>query len=234
MANSAVPDLDQLQLLSTMPANGDVGVPVNSPIVMNFSNLIDPTSLSTLEIATGFPFGGSFSTTGSTVTFMPTEPWPSASIVSVYFDNRFYLTVHDVAGNALAAAFDFSFKTAATPDPTLPKLLSVTPKAGTVLAPPIVTFQLTFSKTVAVGSGGLVVFNGNQQSTPNITYSPTDPHTLLVQTPVPLSSQLTLVGNDAIVDRAGQPGDTVHVPILHRRCRSERTARGDVGNSQPG
>lgn len=202
MANSAMPDQVALQLVSSSPANGDVGVPVNSPIVMKFSNLVDPTTLWTIEIFSTFPANGSFSTSGSTVTFTPAEPWPSASTVSLFFANRFNYTVQDVAGNSLYAN-GLLFTTAATPDPTPPKLLSVAPPGGTLLPPPNVTFQMAFSKTVLAGPGGLVVFSGNQQTAPNITYSPSDTHTLLVAANVPASSQLTLIGNDAIVDRAG-------------------------------
>jgi hypothetical protein len=170
---------------------------------MNFNNLVDPRSFGAISIQSPFPVNGSFSTSGSTVTFTPTEPWPSASTVSVNFNYSAYAAVQDLLGNQLRYPYALSFKTAATPDPTPPLLLSAAPQNGTLLTPPSVTFQLAFSKTVSAGSGGLVTFSGSQQNNPGISYSPSDPHTLLVGATVPVSSQLTLIGNEAIVDRAG-------------------------------
>jgi methionine-rich copper-binding protein CopC len=205
VSTSTTPDFSSFQLLSTEPASNDVGVSVDAPIVMNFSRLVDPSSLDAASVYTTFPVSGSFSTSGSTVTFTPTDPWPSAASITVSLMNRFGSTVLDVAGNRLGYNNGFSFTTAATPSSTLPQLLSVSPEPGTVLTPPAVTFQLTFSETVSAGSGGLVVFSGSQQETPSLSYRPDNWNVLMANASVSANSQVTLFGSDAIVDRAGNP-----------------------------
>ena len=199
--SSTTADYTSFQLVSTTPANSDAGVTVDSPIVMNFNHQVDPTTLGGIAIFTTFPVTGSFSTSGSTVTFTPADPWPSAASVTVNFNTRI---VTDLAGNRLLAQPVY-FKTAATPDPTPPQLTSVSPENGTLLLPPNATIQLTFTKTVAPGSGGIVIFNGSQQGTSSVSWAPNDPHTLMVNATVVANSQMTLVGTDAIVDRAGNP-----------------------------
>jgi hypothetical protein len=203
--SSAAPGYTSFQLLSTTPANGDVGVPVDSPIVLNFNRQVDPTTVGAIAIFTSFPVNGSFTTSGRTVTFTPTEPWPSAASVNLIINTRFNTTVTDLAGNGLAYSPGLYFKAAAAPDPTPPELLSVSPESGTLLVPPSVTFRLSFTKTVATGSGGIVIFNGSQQGSATVSYAPNDPHTLVVSANVPANSQITLIGTDAIVDRAGNP-----------------------------
>jgi methionine-rich copper-binding protein CopC len=198
------------KLVSASPANGDAGVDINAPIVLTFSEPVDPTSvgLASIFIFSSFPVTGAFSAAGNTVTFTPSEPWPQADTVSVQLQTRFGALVRDLAGVTLNAnvfanpPLNFSFKTGASSDVTPPQLISVSPQPGTTLSPPSITFRLTFSETVTLG-GGLALFTGAQTTGFNPAYDNSDYHTITFTANVPANSQLTLVGNGSIVDRAG-------------------------------
>ena len=193
----------QFRLVSSNPANGDAGVPADSPLVLTFSKPVDPSTTGAIFFFTSFPVSGRFTSSGNTVTFTPAESWPSAANVTVSFSDRFGNTMQDLTGARLSSVNQINFKTAAVRDPVPPQLVSISPEPGTLITGATVTFRLTFSKTVAVGSGGLVVFSGNQQVSPSTGYATEDPHTLVITVNVPSDSQLTVVGNDSIVDRAG-------------------------------
>lgn len=198
----------QLQIVSSTPANGDVGVAVNTPLAITFNLPIDPASLSfgSIQVQTSFPTSISSSVSGNTVTITPSESWPSAAAVTLYFGNSSYNGyVQDVVGNRMPPYLSqaITFKTVAISDPNPPKLLSTSPSAGTPVAAPTATFQLTFSKTVAVGSGALTTFSGSQASPVNASYDSGDLHTLILNPNFSANSVLTIVGTDAIVDRAG-------------------------------
>ncbi len=203
---SAAPQ--QLQIVSSMPANGDSGVAVNTPLAITFNLPIDPASISfnSIQVQTSFPTSVSSSVSGNTVTITPSESWPSASAVTIYFGNSPYNGyLQDVVGNRMPVYLNqpIAFKTVAIADPNPPQLLSATPAAGTPVAAPTASFQLTFSKTVAVGSGGLTTFSGSQASSVNAGYDSGDLHTLILSPNFNANSVLTIVGTDAIVDRAG-------------------------------
>jgi hypothetical protein len=192
------------QMTSSSPANQEAGVGVTSPLVMRFNRPVDPSSVGVIAFLSSFPITGTFTTSDSTVTFTPTEAWPAAAIITVLFTTRFNATVLDLAGNRLSSITQLSFRTAASPDTTPPQLIANSPQAGTLLLPPNATLSLTFSETVAVTGSGLVLFAGSQQSSSTgYSYDPNDPHTIMVNANVPSNSQLTLVGSDGIVDRAG-------------------------------
>jgi len=203
LSTSSTPDSSALRLLSSSPANQEAGVPVDSPFVMQFSKPVDPTTLPFITYSSGFPSDGVYSTSGSTATFTPREPWPAGSTVQVNFFGRFGVP-QDTAGNRLSTITSgVTFRTAASPDSTPPRLLQVSPENGTPLTPPSVTIRLTYDKTVAPAPGAIVAFAGAQQSTPIVSYALDDFHTLVVFPAVPEQSQLTVVGNDnAIFDRA--------------------------------
>jgi methionine-rich copper-binding protein CopC len=194
------------QFLTSVPASGDAGVPVNSPIVLTFSGQPDPASVSpnTIHISSTFPVNGVFSISGNTVTYTPTEPWPSASTISVSFYTSAFGGLRDLIGqNLLNNYVGISFKTAVATDPTPPQFLAASPASGTTIFPPNLTFRLTFSKTVAVGPNGLTIFSGSQGTPQSAGFDPKDSHTLVFGATIPADSQFSIVGSDAIVDRNG-------------------------------
>ncbi len=200
-------DYTQLTLVSVNPANGSVGIPVDQPIAITFNKPVDPQtiSLTTLGITTpGFPVSGAFSFSGNTVTFTPSLPWPAASSVSIGFAS-YGQYIQDLSGNRLQTFSSYSFKTAAPTSTTPPLLLGISPPAGTTVVPPSTLFRLTFSESVS--TAGIAVFVGSQTVTnyPS-SFDLDDPLTLNLVAPLQSgSTQVTITGSTAIVDRSGNP-----------------------------
>ncbi len=86
--SASTTQLPSFRLVSSNPASGDVGVPVDSPVTMTFTNPVDPATVSftNIEFFTSFPVSGVFSTSGNTVTFTPTTRWPSATSILVFLN----------------------------------------------------------------------------------------------------------------------------------------------------
>jgi hypothetical protein len=204
---SALADAAPFRLSSTEPASGSVGVPNDSPLVFHFTKLLGSSSIAQaiiLQANPGFPIFGTWSIQGSTATFTPKGPLPSATTFMVAIFNTFrfggYFT--DEAGVALDRSYSFSFTTAVRTDTTPPALISVTPAAGTPLSPISNTFTLLFSKPVVIGAQALQAYNGSQAAPTNGSYGQ-DAQTVIASVFVAADTVLTLVGTDGIKDDAG-------------------------------
>jgi methionine-rich copper-binding protein CopC len=200
--------LPQFQLVSSSPANGDVGVPVNSPIVLTFNNPVDPAQLNatTVYLSTVIPVTGVYTSSGNTVTFTPIDPWPSASTVSVVFNegSRFGYYLQDLSGQNLIPYFGPTFKTAAVNDNAPPQLLSETPENGTQLTSSDTAFYLTFSKTVEAPNGSISIYGGSQLIQPNgIAYDNGDFRTLAFSVNIPANSVVSIFSGTQMVDSEG-------------------------------
>ena len=208
-SQSATADLAKFQVASMQPADGSVGVPDNAPIVIAFSKVITPQMAGAIWIASSSPLPvyGQWSLADAyTLQFTPTEPWPSAATISVNISNYSnYGNPQDASGIRLDRSYTFSFTTAVSADTTPPTLASITPAAGTALAPIGTTFTLVFSKPVIVGSQAIQAFNGSQNATVNTYYSQTSDVIAATVSSVTPSSVLTLVGTAGIVDDSGNP-----------------------------
>jgi hypothetical protein len=164
-AGTSAYDYTSLTIVSTSPANGDVGIPINNPIAVTFNKAVDPTTVSTATFGittTGFPMLGSFSVSGNVVTFTPSQPRPAASSVRFQPGLGYYGAMQDLYGNKLESFTSYSFKTAAPTDTTPPQLTALIPAPGTTLVSPVALFRMTFSKTVSTGNNGLDIFVGSQ------------------------------------------------------------------------
>jgi hypothetical protein len=132
-AGTSAYDYTSLTIVSTSPANGDVGIPINNPIAVTFNKAVDPTTVSTATFGittTGFPMLGSFSVSGNVVTFTPSQPWPAASSVRFQPGLGYYGAVQDLYGNKLESFTSYSFKTAAPTDTTPPQLTALIRRRG--------------------------------------------------------------------------------------------------------
>ncbi|MBU1720592.1 MAG: Ig-like domain-containing protein, partial [Bacteroidetes bacterium] len=108
-------------VVSTSPANGATGVAVNTLITAEFSEGMDPatiTGATFLTNAGATPVAGTVSYSNGTATFTPSANLPS--------DTTYYATikpgVKDVAGNSLAADYWWSFTT-----------IDATPPSGSII-----------------------------------------------------------------------------------------------------
>ena len=109
-----------------MPSNGAIGVPIGGNIATTFNEVMDPLTINTatftlMEGAT--PVSGTVSYTGVTATFNP------FSTLAPYTLQTATITTgaRDLAGNALAADFVWSFTTGTTTDTTAPSVSFTVP-----------------------------------------------------------------------------------------------------------
>src|SRR5207302_9328869 len=109
----ATPDTTRPTVSATVPATADTGVAISGKIAVAFSEAMDPLTISPLTFTSKqgtTAVAGTVSYAGVTATFNP---------VSTLAPNTTYTATvttgaRDLAGNALAANFVWSFTTAAT------------------------------------------------------------------------------------------------------------------------
>src|SRR5439155_898127 len=131
----------------TVPANAATGVAISQKIAVAFSEVMDPltinTSNFTLQQGTT-PVAGTMSYAGVTATFTPA----SALAPLATFTATITTGARDLAGNALAANFSWSFTTGATPDTTPPTVSFTVPASGATAVAINQTVNATFSEAM--------------------------------------------------------------------------------------
>jgi tetrahydromethanopterin S-methyltransferase subunit B len=122
----ATPDTTRPVVSATVPANAATGVAISGKIAAAFSEAMDPLTISTASFTLKqgtTAVAGTVSYAGVTATFTPASTLapltPFTATVST--------GAKDLAGNALATAFSWSFTTGATPDTTRPIVSATVP-----------------------------------------------------------------------------------------------------------
>ncbi len=153
-------------VVRTDPLRGAGGVPLNRGISVTFSEWIDAESIAgNFQI---YRFGSKDHVQGEwivdrrTVTFVPLAPLPA----SAPFRATVRTGIVDLAGNALAQDFEWTFTTGRAPDTTAPEVRGIVPSSdatGVDLSSAVVA---TFSEAIAPASlaGAFAVFReGTEQ-----------------------------------------------------------------------
>jgi YD repeat-containing protein len=194
-------------------------VPVNSPIVISYSKLVDPLSVNASSIyiyrtSDGLQIGGTYSvdnsgnsSPGGIVTFTPSANMPSGSTIQVdsnYSGN--YVT--DLSGNAFGNSSE-QFGTATTADSTPPTVTSVTPTNGSTNLGLNTAVTLTFSKplnpaTVSNSSNTFSLFNGTTRLSTNVSLS-SNYEVVTLSSTLPNNATITVVATSGVQDLAGNP-----------------------------
>jgi len=144
----AAPDATPPTVISTVPVNNAINVLLNSNVTATFSEALDPSTITTatfmLKGPGTTPVAGSVTYVGTTATFNPTASLAGNTL----FTATITTGAEDLAGNAMAANFVWTFTTGATPDTTPPTVISTLPvnNAINVLVNSNVT--ATFSETM--------------------------------------------------------------------------------------
>jgi len=126
---AATPDTTAPTVTFTDPANGATGVALNKKIAAAFSEAMDPLTITTLTftLMQGVtPITGTVTYAGFTATFSPL----SNLAANTTFTATITTGAKDLAGNALAISFVWSFTTGAAPDTTPPAVISTDPANG--------------------------------------------------------------------------------------------------------
>ncbi len=117
---SSTIDVSRPTISFTSPANGTTSVAFNQKISVAFSESMDPLTLTTASfLLTGpgtTPVTGTVTSAGSTATFTPSANLAASTLYTATITTG----AKNLAGNALASNYVFTFRTGATPDTTNP------------------------------------------------------------------------------------------------------------------
>nr|MDJ0713195.1 Ig-like domain-containing protein [Prochloraceae cyanobacterium] len=180
----AVPDVVPPTLVSTTPADNATEVPVNSNLVLTFSEPVHEGvgNITIFDAATNTPIAtisaadpNQINYSGDTVTIDPS--------VNLQPGTDYYVTIdpgaiEDFGNNDYAGINNpttFNFTTIATPDTTPPTLVSTTPADNATEVALNDNIVLTFSEPVTEGTGNITIFDA-VTNTPVATISVADPN----------------------------------------------------------
>jgi hypothetical protein len=157
-------DVKAPTISSVVPTNNATSVATGTKATVTFSEAMNPTTITAATFtlkqgSTAIP--GAVSYTGTTATFTPT----AALSAGLVYTATITTGVKDVAGNALAAAYVWSFTTAAGPDLTAPTVLSVVPVNAATSASTTTKATVTFSEAMNATTINTTSFTLKQGST---------------------------------------------------------------------
>ncbi|HMJ48648.1 MAG TPA: Ig-like domain-containing protein, partial [Ferruginibacter sp.] len=169
---TASPDINAPVVISTDPVNGDANVVLNKKISATFSKVMNPTSIngSFLLYDGTTAINGTISYTGVTAVFSPSANLSANTIYTATITTN----AKDLAGNAMAANYIWTFTTGTTTDAILPTVTSTDPANGAtaVLLNKIVT--ATFSEGMnpfTFNSTTFVLKNGANPVAGTVSYN---------------------------------------------------------------
>jgi Ice-binding-like/Bacterial Ig-like domain len=144
----AASDTVRPTVVSTDPADTATGVPTNQKVTATFSQAMDPTTITGSSFKLTGPgamqVGGTvtYSTIGTTATFTP----DITLTPSVVYTATITTAVQDLAGNSLAANYQWTFTAGGGPDSTAPVITMTTPADGSSGVALNAGINATFSK----------------------------------------------------------------------------------------
>ena len=150
---------------STVPANGATGVPVGNQLSATFSEAMNPSTItaSTFTLTQGTaPVSGVVTYVGTTATFTPA----AALAAQKTFTATITTGAQDLAGNALASIYVWSFTTGASTSTTLPTVTSTVPASGAGSVPIGNQLSATFSEAMNPSTITALTFTVTQGTTP--------------------------------------------------------------------
>jgi hypothetical protein len=136
-------------VISTVPLNLATGVPLNQAISATFSEAINPTTVTATTFtlsAGGVPVTGAvtYVAAGSVATFTPSAPLTASTVYTATITTG----AMDLAGDALAANYVWTFTTGAAPDTTPPTVILTNPLENATAVPFNQAVAATFSKAI--------------------------------------------------------------------------------------
>ncbi|MCX6236662.1 MAG: Ig-like domain-containing protein [Bacteroidia bacterium] len=187
-------------VVSTVPANGAVGVPLNQVVTATFNEAMNPATINASSItltatmniagtkAALVPIAGAVTYSGMTATFTPSTPLVS----NTTYTGRVTTEAKDPMGNALQADYVWTFNTGVAPtvistDPAfnatgvlLSKVVTATcsiPMYPVTLSTPATTFTVKLGTTAIAGTvaytGTTATFTPTSALSPNSVYTGT-------------------------------------------------------------
>jgi hypothetical protein len=147
---AAGPDLTPPTVISTIPANTATNVPTNQAVTATFSKALNPGTVNAASYKLQGPGLASvaglvtYAAVGDTATFTPT----AALAPSTLFTATLTTMVTDLAGNALAANYVWSFTTGVAPNTTPPEIVATSPANAATNVPINQAVSATFTQAM--------------------------------------------------------------------------------------
>ena len=206
----ATPDTTRPTVGATTPAQGATNVSTSSALTATFSEPIDPltvtTTTFTLRNSANVPVTGNITTNGVTLTFAPAPGSP------LTFGTAYTATlttgIKDLADNALAAPFSWTFTTGTAPDTTPPTVSATSPTSSATNVSTSSGLTATFSEPINPATVTAATFTlkdgANNPVIGNITTSGvTVTFALTSGTPLTFGAAYTATLTTGIKDLAG-------------------------------
>jgi hypothetical protein len=168
----AIEDTTAPTVTFTDPADGATGVAINRNIAASFSEAMDPLTITTATFTLqqgATPISGIVTYSGVTAVFNPTGNLASSTTYTATITTG----AKDLAGNALAANYTWSFTTGAAPDTTAPTVIFTDPADGETGVALNKKIAATFSEVMDPLTITTATFTLNQGATPisgSVTY----------------------------------------------------------------
>ncbi|MDJ0835210.1 MAG: Ig-like domain-containing protein [Acidobacteriota bacterium] len=203
-------DLTRPSVTSVSPANDAVDVPPATPIVLTFSEVIDPTSVTrnTVRIynASIDYLAGAYSVNGAVVTFTP-KPNDNRTPVPQSRVNIRVSSVRDLAGNSVSTFYS-DYTTGGEADTIRPRVTSVSPIDGSQGLGPDTRVVLTFSEALeygTIGTGSIRLFADGEAVSTSLSRQRDNRSVIITSSNLPSDSLIDVVATDGLTDHAGNP-----------------------------
>jgi hypothetical protein len=168
----AAPDTTAPTVISTDPADLELGVPANRRVAATFSEAMDPFTISAVTFTLydgATPVPGTVSYAGVTATFAPT----GGLALNTLYTATITVGAADLSGNVLASDYVWTFTTGPLADTTAPTVFSTDPIDGAIGVPVNKKIAATFSEAMDPLTITTVTFTLGQELTPipgTVTY----------------------------------------------------------------
>jgi len=147
-STGALPDRTAPTVISTIPLANATNVPFNTLVSANFSEAMNPLTITTANFKLACPSGVAvvgtvaYAVSGNVATFTPLTPLPAGTTCTATIGTG----VTDVAGNPMANAFAWNFSTGTAGDVIPPTIVSTFPVSNASNVPLSVFITTVFSE----------------------------------------------------------------------------------------
>ncbi len=142
------PDTTAPMVSSTIPVNAATGVAINTTYTATFTEAMDPSTITTATVTLAgpgaTPVAGAVAYASNIATFTPTSNLAAGTT----FTATITIGAKDLAGNALASNFVWSFSTGTAADTTAPMVSSTFPVNAATGVAINTTFTATFTEAM--------------------------------------------------------------------------------------
>ncbi|MEO8660872.1 MAG: Ig-like domain-containing protein, partial [Bryobacteraceae bacterium] len=171
--SGALADTTPPTVTSTIPTNHLANVPVGSSLAATFSKAMDPLTITTVTFSLmqgTTPVAGVVSYAGVSATFRPLN----ALVANTSFTATISTGARDLAGNALATNYVWTFSTGGGADTVPPTVISTSPANGATFVTTTSDVSATFSEPMnplTIGSGSVTLWQGQTSIPGTVTYA---------------------------------------------------------------